>query len=809
MATPERRAGLAHVVPPVGLALLVLLPVLLGDETFFLRDLFGAHLGLRHSVAVGLAEGHLPLLDSLRLGQPLAGNPNAVAFHPTALLHLVAPLFAAFNAHLWLHFLAAPFAMAWLARELGLARRAAWAAGVCFGFSGYLASQLAFFNLIGGVATAPALAAALLATVRRARAGAPGAAAACAAAGGLLWALEVLAGDPLTAAMAAALTAAVVLPALLAPGRAVAGRGRALAAGLVAAAVVAGSLVALPQIVEFLRILPSSARGRLGFLTAVRTAASLDPRQGVDWLLPFAFGRPDLLGPGSFWGARYYQGSWAFYFTLYPGLLAPALVAAAARGGRRPAVAGLGWGLAAAGLFLALGRFNPLTAWLLALPALDVLRYPLKFWFFAAVGLSLLCGLGFERAVVAGEPAARRRAAGILAAAAGGGAALWAALRLWPGAAAAAFHARMEAVAPASYGPFEVERWSGLALLSVAVAVAAVALLAAARRWPAAAGAALLAFHAGTQLLFLHPAMATDAVLPYRLPSRLLSALPAEDIVVHGSDQGLFGPRTVEGGVFPAPEARWIFRRAAHEAYPMAGQLFGRRYDLNTTPEALDPVPVRWAVTAVEHAAGDRERLRLLAAWGVGRLVTSREIAAADLAGLAEPAASAPSFRQRVWVYRLTGAAPEVYLAARVLPVRHERHAAEALLRADFRPGRDAVVVSPGPAGGAPGPRRVEVTARGTESLTARVAAAGPSLLVWRRSWVPLYRATVDGRPVRPVAANLHRLGVPVPPGEHEVRLWVDRRPLAWSLAAAGLGAAGLLGLLVAALALSRPPRAS
>ncbi|HEX2252428.1 MAG TPA: hypothetical protein VHQ65_04075, partial [Thermoanaerobaculia bacterium] len=193
VASPGRRpAGLrfllAWVLPPLVLAAWVLGPVIAGQETFFLRDLFSTHLEMRHAVAVGLADGRLPLVDPLRDGQPLAGNPNAVAFYPTALLHLVLPLLAALNAHLLVHLLVAPFALFWLARELGLERRAAWAAGICYGFSGFLASQLTFFNLIAGVALAPALAAACHRAVRTGAAH-RGAGLAPAAAAGALWAL--------------------------------------------------------------------------------------------------------------------------------------------------------------------------------------------------------------------------------------------------------------------------------------------------------------------------------------------------------------------------------------------------------------------------------------------------------------------------------------------------------------------------------------------------------------------------------------------------------------------------------------------
>ena len=828
----------AWVLPPLVLWLWALSPVVQGEETFFLRDVFGAHLGLRLEVDRALSDGHAPLAAEERLGQPLAGNPNAVAFYPTALLHLVLPFFPAFDAHLWLHLLAAPFGTAWLGRELGLGRRAAWAAGVCYGFSGFLVSNAAFFNLIAGVVLAPAVAAAVLATLRRAERGI-GAAAPAAAAAGLLWSLELVAGDPATAAMTAAIAALVAIPRLAASG----GAARA-GAGVLAAGLAAGTLVALPQIVEFLRLLPASARGVLGFVERVRGAGSFDPRQALDWLLPFAFGRPDRIGPGSFWGYRLYQGSWPFYFTLYPGIAALALVAAGLPASRRPAgapgrrAARLGLALAAVGLFFALGAFNPAVAWLLDLPLAGAYRYPLKAWLLVAVGLALVCGAGFERAVVAGDAAARHRAAAV----AGIGSVLYlaalGALRAGPDAAAALLHGWMPRRTPAALTAAEIARWSELCLVGAAVALAVLGLVVLARTRPGGAGAALVALHAASQLVVLRPALATDWVAPYLPEPEIFAALPPEEVVVHGAAQDLFGESSLSDGVYPQPLARWMYRRAAYEAYPFAGALHGRTYDLVTSPEALDPLPTRRAVGAMKQADGDRERLRLLAAWGVGRLVLGRALAPGDAVGLAEPVLDLPSFGQRVHVYRMVGAAaPEVYAAERVVAVGDPDDADEAMLAPGFRPGRDAVVVrgggpgeiptlppglgaggateDVGPAGGPIGgggggdgageadgvrpPRsagspRVERGPADDGRLVAEVSAPRPTVLVWRRAWVPLYRATVDGRPVATFAANVHHLGVPVPAGTHRVEVRPDRRPLA----AAAAGAAAGLALLAA-----------
>ena len=128
-----------------------------------------------------------------------------------------------------------------------------------------------------------------------------------------------------------------------------------------------GTAVALPQLVELLRILPTSTRGVRGYDATASTIGSWDPRQAIEQLLPLPFGRVDRAGPGGFWGQRFHTGMLPLFITLYPGLLPLALAAAAGRArGRGGAFAWTALGL---GLFVALGRFNPLVAALAALPA--------------------------------------------------------------------------------------------------------------------------------------------------------------------------------------------------------------------------------------------------------------------------------------------------------------------------------------------------------------------------------------------------------------------------------------------------------
>jgi len=834
-----RRFALAWMAPPLLLALLLLIPVMSGERAFFLRDVFSVHLQMRHTLAAASGDGLIeaevagtPLVDPYRGGsQALAYNPNTVAFYPTAWAHRVLPFFAAFNLHLWLHLLLAPLALYWLARELGLGRREAWAAGVVWGFSGFLVSQLAFYNLIAGVTLAPALAAAAVRVCRLRRRGEGGVAPAVVAVG-LLWALLVVAGDPQTAVIALAGAAGLALAEPAGDG----GRPRAL--GLLTAAIACGTLVALPQVTGLLAILPASARGA-GYGEAMRGAGSLDPRQALGWLLPFADGRPDLVGASGFWGYRFHQGSWPFYFSLYPGLASFALVAAAGLPWRRRDRAGegpgdtsgdtpggasghvsrgvlrRGWSLIAAGTFLALGAFNPLTAALLGLPGLDTLRYPLKFWLLAAMGAALVVGVGFRRAFVSPRRWPYRRTMIVLLAFATVFAVGWLTLRFVP-ATAGALHGLMPPTLPFEAALAERARWAGLALASAGAALALAAVAFLARRRPVVGGILLLTLHAALQLYFLAPAAVTEETAPYRDMPPILATMPADSRLAHGSLAGLFGGAQVETGELPVPEVRWVFRRTFLEGYPFAGALHGLRYDLNPSPEWLDSRELWLAVRAVETAPDDSKRLRLLAAWGIDRLLLHRPLELPpEGASQARLVAEEPSIRRTIRAYALPGAAADVHLATRLLPLPADAPpgaAAAVLADRRFRPGRDVVVAAdagataPGdtaPGDTAPGdtasgdtdPARVRVLSRSTGRLEAETRSSVPGVLVWQRARLPLHRAWVDGEEVEPQTVNLYRVGVPVPAGEHRVRVAVDRRLLHVSTAGSATGLVALVGL--------------
>lgn len=791
---PAVRAALVYGGPTLAIVLLAVLSVVLGDETLILRDVLETHLMLEAPLAESLRAGELPVLDVHRGGgQPLTGNPNALPFYPGRALYLVAPVLWALNAHFWLHWLLAPAAMFLLGRAWGLGRPAAWAAGVCYATSGFFLSQLNLYNLVAGAALVPALAAAVLFATEE---GERGRRWSWAAGAGALWALVLLSGDPTTAVAGALLAASAVAVrsprALLRP--------RAI--GPLVLAIGLGTLVALPQIVEMLRVLPATTRGYRGFSESRLTVAVWHPLHALEWLVPTAFGRLDLMGAGGFWARGLFAGHPPLFLSLYPGVLAPALVLAA--GLPRDRRSGWAWGTVAVGTLLAAGGTNPVGRFLFELPGAHLFRYPVKLWLLVAVAAAVLCGVGFERVFASGGLRRLGRALAVVAL-------LVAFVLGW----IVTFPEHLELFTFA----FAAESWSlQLAsaewmrwVVTLATVLVLAALLGAAvslgRRRPVVAGALLLALHAAGQVYLLRGLRVTDETIHYTRPAPLLARIPAGARVAHAGDGGLFG----QSRAIDPPDARafWGARQEAAALIPGIGVLQGGlRYELNRSPEGLSSFLARVAHEAVKATPDDGLRLRALGRWGV-EYVISREPLAGLPPVLAE-AAVAPGAVEPVYLYRLRRPAPGVLLADLPVRVPHLNAAWSLFASPGFDPERHVVLP---PAGGAPdgeaataavpplpsaagrGPGRVRVLRSGDELLEAEVETPVPAVLVLQRALLPVWRATVDGDPVEIEPANLYRIGVPVPPGRHRVRLWVERGPLRFALAGSAVGGAGLLAL--------------
>lgn len=757
-------------VPALLVLLAVVLPLALGSRTLILRDVFNTHLPMKWSQAEAMKSGRLPLLDPHRSnGQPHLANPNTVALYPDNALYVVAPTVWALNAHFWIHLLIAPLAMYALARAWGIGRQGAWTAGFLYASSGYFLSTMNLYNLVAGASLAPALVAAVMLLSRRATAGR------FAAAGGL-WALSLLSGDPVTSALALALS---VSAAIAASGwRATVGRPVLFALGC-------GTLVAAPQLVEFGRILSLSYRGYMGYTASSATTSSWNPATWFDALVPLSLGMPDL----SYWGARFHQGHPPLLFTLAPGVVALLLLVLGTWVRHRRQT--WAWSVVAVGVFFALGRFNPVVPWLLGLPGFGLIRIPVKFWLAVAIGLALLAGVGLERLRVTAGRKAFAIAGLVLAMVYG---VVW--FVFGPGEATA-----VEAwIPPEMSRPEELARTAAVALLSLTTCTVAVALLGwrrggtVRRAW---ATGLLLALAVGSQLWLLRPLLVTDHPGHYRRPSPLLQHVPESSLVVHGDLQRLFWRAGVPADAFPDSRQQWVQRRAFAALYPAGGIVHGRRYELYTSPEGLDGFLTFAAGEFVRRAPNDAVRVRLLQVWGVDRLILGRPLDERAMPQVTELARVDDVGDREMRVYEVRDAAPAITFATDVRTSAHGNEAAGRMLSRDFDPARSVVLAGGEPTGdGDPGtgdePVRLEVRHDRPEDVSVHVDSPRRGVLVLQRAYLPLYRASIDGRPATPVVANLHRIGVEVPAGTHEVRVWVDRSPLRISLLVSLLGVLGL-----------------
>ena len=364
----------------------VCVPVIFGARTFFLRDVFTTHVPYKAFGAEQLREGRIPAFNPVwGLGQPFRGNPNALPFYPGNLLYLVLPFWSAFGGHYALHWLLAFMAMGLLARRLGMGRMAALLAAITYAGSGWMVSVMTFYNLLAVAAWWPIV---LLGALEGGRRGI--------ALGGIACGLALLGGEPVSAAIG-------LVPLLLVAVQRFGWKRGVLTAMAIGAV---GLLIALPQVVALLRVLPFTYRGSHGMSAEQATQFTLHPLRLVELLVPFPYGRPTWLGKYGVWAVSILPDI-PLFLSLYCGIAGLALALAGARG--RTAWALLG----AAGLALAIlgGHSGDLLVRL----SFGLFRYPEKLLFWFALAVPLLAGWGLERVLAGGRLWAKLTAgAGIL-----------------------------------------------------------------------------------------------------------------------------------------------------------------------------------------------------------------------------------------------------------------------------------------------------------------------------------------------------------------------------------------------------------
>ena len=753
-------AGLGRLLSPAPVETAFLLAVLLlpnldllsGRASPFYRDLGTTQ---RPARALFASLGAASINPHASFGQPYYGNPNLVLAYPFP----CSPRFL--GLHLLLHLLVGLAGAFFFFRRLVRTEEAALVGAAAFAFSGYVLSSTAFLNATTTIAWMPWL----LGFVATARVVSGRALVRCGFGVAVSSALLVLGGEPALAGLSLLLAAAFAL--------ATEREARLRTLGAFAGGVAAAALLLSPWLLEVVRASGFSSRRVRGFSFSEFAAVGFHPLRFLETPFPLLFGDPSQLLSGGFWGFAVTQGNPPYLASLGFGVLPLTLALLFVVSAKR--IEGRFWIVAAAAaLLLAVVPWLPgARAAYDALPALHVVRYPVKTMLVFTLAVAALAALATDRLLVPGGlPRFRSRASIAL----GGLAVLFAAaslvLRLSPD---LGRRLLMRGWDPAWAGDPAVVLAPTLRRLPVQAAFAAAALFALGvlvRRTADDVRARLFLLVAiGAELL-----LPAQGLLP-RVPSEWFArsfplvaraaVIPGRVFERTGKDvdpvrRGLFG-------VAPAGDLTDVARAQLRQGWALTAAPWGLRYAYDPDPDGSYSYIDRMArdLLSVRDWPG---RLKWLRSAGVGSVIASD--VPPDTPGLApvfvDGEAGIPAA-----LFRLTDPLPGLRRCSRVLASDSITRTVLLFESTAFDPAASVVVAGRGAA--------ALVADRDDPSARARVVAETPDLLVLEtsgatpavlhvdRTYTPRVKVTVNQRPVAPVVANLHLIGVPVSSGTSQV----------------------------------------
>lgn len=374
-------------------ALLALFPLASGIVIVHYRDAAVTHLPGKAAMVEQIRSGQFPFVNPYAsCGEPLAGNPNHAVLFPDTVVFAAAPLPIAFGIHF-----ALALALAWTgarrwARAEGASRFAAECAGIAFALSGPFLSAWTFYNAGMTLAVAPWVLAAAVKLARRSAESGHGVPGRAIVEMALATALLAVAGEPVAALLTVTLVVARYSAAAWIPRPGGIRRGApALAAGFALAA-----LLASPQILLTWQASTGSSRDLAPYRFVAATSTSVHPARLLEQVVPFPFGRPDVMGAGGFRRHDLFQGNAPYLWTLHLGWV-PLLLLALYGRVRSPAER-VGAAAALAGVVLSLGAYLPGAR--LLYPVLSLggrIRYPVKWWYVVSLALVPLLAAAADR----------------------------------------------------------------------------------------------------------------------------------------------------------------------------------------------------------------------------------------------------------------------------------------------------------------------------------------------------------------------------------------------------------------------------
>ena len=752
----------------VALGVLFFADVLFTSKNFYFRDILNFHYPLRKVLIDSYARGEWPLWNPyVYLGQPMLANPNYMAFYPSNLFHLFLPFNYAFKLHFVIHPILASLGIYFLQRRLSLPPIACFGGAVVYAFSGIVLSFLNLYNFVPSVALLPWIGWAFLGAVRKPIRGRI-------LLFGALLALQVLAVDlfiGLCDVLVLAALAATEMSDAPSPAR----EARTiLRVGLLGVLFAVG--LAAVQILPTLELIPRSVRGT-GYTFENVTQWSMHPMDLLNMVIPNLFGNPYTLTKNTYWGEPYHFGREGYLVSFFFGI-GPCLLAVLSFLNPRKRTQVLFLILGLLGIFLSLGRYNPLWHPLFQyIPVFRLGRYPSKFILLTALSLSVLVSLGVE--VCTTKLNQKRKAvspllvAGVIGSVLGAvilGFALYlswhppflqqlVAACLSPGLLGSK---NMPVIASQLGGNL---RWCG-----TFAALLAVTLLASIYLKRAVLGGALLVFALSAEIL-----PQNLRLVPLMSETDVNFVSEVNEYLGAASKEGTFRVMALESSRrdlsyelrAPNDSLAWnslFFKRAG---LPFYGVMNGIEYSLYIPVDGLSTTESNGLLQYFRQAGGFR-RPEVLQRTNSAYIATlDRVVMSAAKLEAEYPTGS--DFKLNL--YRLAGVLDRAYLVSGVRKVSSQIEALNSLSDPEF-PIRDTVILeSPRvpPREGRQHSSEVRLIDHESQYISCDTNNGVPGYLVLVDSYYPGWLAYVDGRRVPILRANYAFRAVEVPAGEHRV----------------------------------------
>lgn len=771
---------------------------LFSDRNFYFRDIFNFHYPLRKVVVDAWGRSEFPLWNPfLYFGQPMLANPNYMALYPTNLFHLIFPFDYAFKLHFIVHPLLAGLGLYYLQRRLGILPVAALGGAIAYEFSGTLLSFLNLYNILPAVALVPWIGWAFTTAnqERRLRY--------TLALGGLL-ALQIIALEPLTT------QCALLLLAGLGAMHLIQAQDRKRAALRVLGNSLGGILLgigfAAVQILPALEMLRHSVRGS-GSDYSIASRWSMHPMDFLNAFVPNLFGDPFSIGYATSWGEAYHHGDLGILVSFFIGS-AVLLLASLSIISQRTHVKKVLLALGLTGTLLSLGSFAPVYPWLWEhVPWFRLGRYPAKYFMLVTLVLCVLAALGLEVLLKNSELRTRisfTRAVGAIGLIMGA-ILIGSALHWWlnPAPLAGWLRSQVEPQMMGAKAFIEIQAQLLSSLFSSGIFLAiggGLMFLPGSRIRPVFQGGLWLVlvvaelFPAGLRLMPLIPGAMLDFVP--EIERYLVANEQEPPLRVISPNWRPAAPNRLH---VPNRSLAWTNLYERMTGQTMGGVRGGIQYSLDRSIDLLNTADSEELYRRCLMLP-EPDRLGVMQKVNSPVVLSIGAISGRDL----QPIASFDTRSDyRLYAYKLAGALPRAYFAAKTLFAPEHAVALEMMLHRDLQLENAVILEKPAPSAdiSTSNPGNAVILSYRDQKVTCETNSEAPGYVVLLDSFYPGWQAAVDGREAEILRANYCFRAVRVPEGKHRIEFVYRPARFVLGLAITLLTVAGALACIVIAVA--------